>query len=310
MVRLPGPDTALGWIFVGSTTKRTFHPEEITFLINVANLLGLTVQGVRLFEQVATVQRQWANTFDSIDDPILVHDLEGIIVRVNQAFEGRAAPALQPLVGLPVAEALRHGSRQWIRRPYCEGVAGKGDETDPGLGGFLLASNSQFHDPDGQPLGIIHVLQDITERRRAEEQSRTLIENVQEGVFIATPDSRFLHFNEAFMRMLGYEDRQEFMHLSDVGANLYVNPADRDRLMKLLHDHGSVTNFEFQLRRKGGEIRTVLESNFVTRDPSGKISQDQVFVLNITQRKQSEQEIRRRNRELLVLNAIGQTLNH
>ena len=309
LVRLPGPDAALGWILVGSTTKRRFHPEEISFLINVANLLGLTVQGVRLFEQVATVQRQWANTFDSIDDPILVHDLEGKIIRVNQAFESRAGAALQPLAGLPVAEALRRGARQWIRCPYCEGAAGKGNEPDPGLGGFLLASNSQFHDPDGQPLGIIHVLQDITERRRAEEQYRTLVENVQEGVFIATPDSRFLHFNEAFMRMLGYEDRQELMHLNDVGANLYVNPADRDRLMKLLQDHGSVTNFEFQVRRKGGEIRTVLESSFVTRDPSGEISAYQGFVLDITERKQAEQEIRRRNRELLVLNAIGQTLN-
>jgi PAS domain S-box-containing protein len=309
LVRLPGPDAALGWIFVGSTTKRRFHREEITFLINVANLLGLTVQGVRLFEQVATVQRQWANTFDSIDDPILVHDLEGKIIRVNQAFESRVGAAVQPLVGLPVAEALRRGARQWNRCPYCEGAAGKGNEIDPGLGGFLLASNSQFHDPDEQPLGIIHVLQDITERRRAEEQYRTLIENVQEGVFIATPDSRFIHFNEAFMRMLGYEDREELMRVKNIGTNLYVNPADRDVLMNLLHDHGSVTNFEFQVRRKDGGIRTVLESSFVTRDPSGKVSAYQGFVLDITERKQVEQEIRRRNRELLVLNAIGQTLN-
>jgi PAS domain S-box-containing protein len=309
LVRLPGPDAALGWILVGSTSKRVFHPEEITFLINVANLLGLTVQSVRLFEQVATVQRQWANTFDSIDDPILVHDLEGKIIRVNQAFEIRAAGAPRPLVGLPVAEALRRGARRWIRCPYCEGTSGKSDEIDPSLGGFLLASNSQFHDSDEKPLGIVHVLQDVTERRRAEEQYRTLIENVQEGVFIATPDSRFIHFNEAFMRMLGYEDREELMQVKNVGENLYVNPADRDRLMKLLQDHGSVTNFEFQARRKDGEIRTVLESSFVTRDPSGTVSAYQGFVLDITERKQAEQEIRRRNRELLVLNAIGQTLN-
>jgi PAS domain S-box-containing protein len=309
LVRLPGPDAALGWLLVGSITKRRFHREEITFLINVANLLGLTVQSVRLFEQVATVQRQWANTFDSIDDPILVHDLEAKIIRVNQEFESRAGAAPQPLAGLPVAEVLRQGARRWNRCPYCEGAAGKGDEIDPNLGGFLLASNSQFHDPDGQPLGIIHVLQDITERRRAEEQYRTLIENVQEGVFIATPDSRFIHFNDAFMRMLGYEDREELMRVKNIGTSLYVNPADRDTLMRLLHDHGSVTNFEFQIRRKDGGTRTVLESSFVTRDLSGNISAYQGFVLDITERKQVEQEIRRRNRELLVLNAIGQTLN-
>ena len=120
--------------------------------------------------------------------------------------------------------------------PYCEGVAGKGNDIDAGLGGFILASNSQFHDADGRPLGIIHVLQDVTERRRAEQRYQILIENIREGVFMATPDNRFLDFNQAFLRMLGYEDREELMRVENVGASLYVNPADRDRLMKLLHE--------------------------------------------------------------------------
>jgi PAS domain S-box-containing protein len=309
LVRLPAPDAALGWIFVGSTLKRRFHRDEITFLVNVANLLALTVQSVRLFEQVATVQQQWANTFDSIDDPILVHDPEGRIVRVNQAFERRATRTGQVLVGRQVEEVLRRGRISWNRCPYCEGAAGRGIEIDEGLGGFLLASNSQFHDPDGQPLGIIHVLQDITERRRAEEQYRTLIENLQEGVFIATPEGRFVQFNEAFVRMLGYHSREELMRVENIGTTLYVNPEERAALMKLLREHGSVTNFEFQVRRRDGEIRTVLESSFVTRNASGMMTAYQGFVLDITERKQAEQEIRRRNRELLVLNSIGQTLN-
>ena len=309
LVRLPGPDAALGWIVVGSRENRRFHREEITFLINVANLLGLTVQSLRLFEQIATVQRQWANTFDSIDDPILVHDPEGKIIRVNRAFEGRTGVTLERLEGRAVADVLRRGATSWNRCPYCEGVAGKGNDIDGGLGGFILASNSQFHDADGRPLGIIHVLQDVTERRRAEQRYQILIENIREGVFMATPDNRFLDFNQAFLNMLGYEDREELMRVENVGSTLYVNPADRDRLMKLLQDYSSVSNFEFQIRRKDGEIRTVLESSFVTRDASGRISAYQGFVLDITERKQAEQEIRRRNRELLVLNAIGQTLN-
>jgi PAS domain S-box-containing protein len=309
LVRLPGPHTALGWILVGSKGKRKFYREEITFLLNVANLLGLTVQSLRLFEQVATVQRQWVNTFNSIDDPILVHDPEGKIIRVNQAFENRAGVATGNMEGKAISDVLRRGAVPWDRCPYCEGAAGKGGDVDAGLGGFILASTSQFHDADGRPLGIIHVLQDITERRRAEQRYQILIENVREGVFMASPDNRFLDFNQAFMGMLGYEDREELMRLENIGASLYVNPRDRDRLMKMLHDFGSVSNFEFQIRRKDGGIRTVLESSFVTRDASGRISAYQGFVLDITERKQSEQEIRRRNRELLVLNAIGQTLN-
>jgi two-component system NtrC family sensor kinase len=307
LVRLPGPDAPLGWILVGSRGRRKFHREEITFLINIANLLGLTVQSLRLFEQVATVQRQWANTFDSIDDPILVHDPEGRIIRVNQSFENRAGAAANALESRLISDVLRRGAAQWLRCPYCEGAAGKGSDVDAGLGGFILASTSQFHDADSRPLGIIHVLQDITERRRAEQRYQNLVENVREGVFMATPGNRFLDFNQAFMRMLGFEDREELIRLDN--SSFYVNPGDRDRLMKQLLELGSVSNFEFQIRRKDGEIRTVLESSFVTWDAPGKISAYQGFVLDITERKLAEEEVRRRNRELLVLNSIGQTLN-
>src|SRR6266853_1112783 len=238
LVRLPGPNAALGWILVGSKGKRKFHREEITFLINVANLLGLTVQSLRLFEQIATVQLQWANTFASIDDPILVHDPDGKIIRVNQAFEIRVGLAPERMEGRPVAEVLQQGDIKWTRCPYCEGAAGKGIDIDAGLGGFILSSNSEFHDADSRPLGIIHVLQDVTDRRRAEQRYQILIENVREGVFMATPDNRLLDFNEAFMRMLGYEDREELMRVENIGETLYVNPDDRDRLMKLLREIG------------------------------------------------------------------------
>jgi len=309
LVRLPGPDAPLGWMLVGSKTKRKFHREEITFVINVANLLALTVQSLRLFERIATVQRQWANTFDSIDDPILVHDPQGKIIRVNQAFQHRAGMPFERVEGRSISDVLWRGEARWDRCPYCEGAAGKGNDLDAGLGGFILASNSQFHDADGRPLGIIHVLQDVTERRRAEQRYQILFENIREGVFMATPDNRFVDFNRAFLEMMGYDSREDLLKVEDIGNTLYANPADRDRLMKLLHEQGSVSNFEFQIRRKDGEIRTVLESSFVTREGSGRVSAYQGFVLDITERKQAEQEIRRRNRELLVLNAIGKTLN-
>ena len=74
--------------------------------------------------------------------------------------------------------------------PYCEGIAGEGDESDPWLPGYFLASNSTFTDPEGRQLGTVHVLKDITDRKRAEEKYCTLISNVQEGVFISTPAGR------------------------------------------------------------------------------------------------------------------------
>src|SRR5258707_9576845 len=62
------------------------------------------------------------------------------------------------------------------------------------------------------------------------------------------------------------------------------------------------------MRRKDGEIRAMLESSIAVRDAAGNVIAYQGFLLDITERKQAEFEIRRRNRELLVLNSIAQTL--
>ena len=170
-------------------------------------------------------------------------------------------------------------------------------------------SNSDFHDPAGHRLGVVHVLKDITDRQQAEEKYRRLIANMQEGVFISSPEGHFVDFNEAFQRMLGYESREELLAVRDIASSMYVNPLDRARLQKLLREHGAVSDFEFQMRRRDGEVVTLLESSVVTRDTAGKIEAFQGFVLDITERKNAEQEIRRRNRELMILNSIGQTLN-
>ena len=309
LARIPGKEAPLGVLAIGSSRSRRFQADEIDFLVNVANLLGLTIQNVRLFEQVATVQRHWAYTFDSISDPILVHDTECRILRANERLGDRLGKQTKDIVGRRVAELFRQGSSQrWSCCPYCEGATGSGEAADPTLGGYFLVSNSDFHDGTGRRLGTVHVLKDLTEHKRAEEKYRTLIENLQEGVFISTPEGRFVDFNDAFMRMLGYESREALLNV-DIASTIYLNPADRERLKKLLRDHGAVNDFEFQMRRKDGEVLTVLESSFVTRDTSGGIMAFQGFLLDITERKRAEQQIRQRNRELMVLNSIGQTLS-
>jgi PAS domain S-box-containing protein len=303
---LRGKDAPLGILAIGYGHDTKIQDDEIDYLKNIANLLGLTIQNVLLFEQVDTVQRQWAYTFDSIGDPIFVHDADGRIVRINQRMLQMTGREGKSQVGHYVNElfALKNAAYQLC--PYCEGIAGEGDDPDPWLPGYFLASNSVFADPVGRQMGTVHVLKDISDRKRAEEKYRTLVSNVQEGVFISTPQGRFLDFNDAFIRMAGFPTRDELMKI-DI-ANLYANPADRERLKKLLSDHGSVADFEFDIRRKDGELRSVTESSNAIRDAAGNVTAYQGFLLDISERKRAEHEIRRRNRELLVLNSIANTL--
>ncbi len=304
---LPGKQGPLGVIAVGSSRHGPFHPDELSYLVNIANLLGLTLQNVTLLEQVTAAQHQWEYTFDSIGDPILVHDRAGRVLRGNQRLSRLLGRGGGALVGRSVTEVLPVQNAAYKSCPYCEGVSGEGDEPDPWLPGYFLASNSTFTDPSGLQLGTVHVLKDITDRKRAEEKYRTLVSSVQEGVFISTPQGRFLDFNDALLRMTGYENREELLGV-DIPAAFYANTSDRERLTKLLQQHGRVADFEFEMLRKDGEIRTMLESSIAVRDAAGNVTAYQGFLLDITERKQAECEIRRRNRELMVLNSIAQTL--
>ena len=60
----------------------------------------------RLFESATLAQRQWSYTFDSIGDPILVHDDAGRIVRANQAFADAMGRSRESLLGWPLSEVF------------------------------------------------------------------------------------------------------------------------------------------------------------------------------------------------------------
>jgi PAS domain S-box-containing protein len=308
LVRIPGKEGPLGMLGIGSAVPRAFGKEEEHYLVNVANLLGLTVENVALFENAAATRRQWLDTFDSIDDLILVHALDGRIIRANRPLAAHLEVEPESLVGRMVRDVLRQGSAvPWTRCPYCEGAAGKSEVIDPSFGGYFLATDSALHDSEGGRRGTIHVLKDFTSRRQAENKFRTLFEKVQEGVFISTPEGRFVDFNDAFMRILGYESHDDLLQ-ADLPAQLYVDPADRERRQRLLQEYGEVVDFEFDFLRRDGEVRTAHESSFATRDDSGAVVAYQGFLLDITDQKQAEIDIRRRNRALLALNAIGEVL--
>ena len=307
VLRISAKGAPLGLIAVGCPGRRKFRSDERHFLANLSHLLGLTVQNIVLFEAAADSRRQWRDTFDSIDDLILAHSSDGEIIRTNRAFGQRVRMEPVAIVGKQVKDVLRRGAAQWNRCPYCEGVAGKADEPDPSFGGYFLVSNSTMHSSEGGRMGTIHVLKDFTTMRLAENKFRNLFERAQEGVFVTSASGKILDGNAALVALYGYDSREELLR-SDTPALFDPDLFDRPRLEALLEEYGQVSDFEFRFRRRDGEIRTAHLSAFVTRDETGSPIVYQGFVLDITDRKHAEIEIRRRNQELLALNSIGELL--
>ena len=104
--------------------------------------------------------------------------------------------------------------------------------------------------------------------------------------------------------MLGHGSREEVLALN-VDAELYASHEQREVFRREVELHNYVRNFEVTLRRKDGTLLTAMESSFATRNAEGKIERYQGFLLDMTEKKRAEDEIRRRNRELNALNAMA-----
>jgi PAS domain S-box-containing protein len=80
----------------------------------------------------------------------------------------------------------------------------------------------------------------------------------------STPDGRILEGNPAFFEMFGVSSLEELGRVPD----LLVDPVARERELALLSREGAVRDYELQIRRKDGEIRTVIDTCTVCADPS------------------------------------------
>ena len=304
MVPVLGKKSPIGMLQLGARRRLHYAPEDMEFLATSAHQLGLAVENLRLVEQILRSHRQWSNTFDSIQDLVLLHDSEFHIMKANRALLQRLAQAPVDIVGKSCEAVLPHDHGEWVSCPYCHRGEGFHEGADPCFGGFTMVSTSTYTEQNSNQRGTIHVIRDTNERKVAEEKYRLLFEQVQEGVFVATPDGKLLDCNDAFMRMLGHTNRDELMALN-VDSELYASAEQRDIFRREVEQHNYVRNFEVNLRRKDGSLLCAIESSFATRGATGKVERYQGFLLDMTEKKRAEDEIRRRNRELNALNAMA-----
>ncbi|MEQ9369989.1 MAG: ATP-binding protein [Coleofasciculus chthonoplastes F3-SA18-01] len=137
----------------------------------------------------------------------------------------------------------------------------------------------------------------IPERQDMElalKKYRSMFEGAVEGIFQTTPDGHFIDCNPALVKIYGYASPAELLEtLTDIGQQLYVNPNRRRDFIEKLRSHDSVTDFESQVYRKDGQIIWICENARAVRDQEGKLLYYEGFVTDITQRKVTEESLRR-----------------
>jgi two-component system NtrC family sensor kinase len=305
-IPVQGKAAVIGMLSIGTTKVRHYRADELKFLSGASKQLGVAVENLQLISKIMRSQKQWANTFDAMPDPIIVHDENHLIVKANRALLNKLSVPFSQIVGRSCEAVLPHFGRLWKGCPYCnaDGVSEFRDQPDPCFGGYATISTTQYTADENGSAGTVHIIRDTTARRAAEERYRTLFDQVQEGVFVSTPDGRVVDCNDAFVHLLGYESREEVL-AKEIAQNFYAHPSDRNVFLQKMQKTGMVRNFEVNLRRKNGTTVTVLENSYATQTASGNIVRYHGVLLDITEKKRAEDEVRRRNRELEALNAIA-----
>ena len=289
---LTGSDRSLLGVVLLANRNAALTPDDESLLHALAAHAAVALENSRLFNKIAQASRHWHDIFDAISDLIVVHDDGNRVLRVNRSMASLIGTPPQDLIGLNMGALISGlGGPQGCQ--FCRLKKDGAEEyLHPQLGRTYLVSTSGIQGVVNEGQQTIHVLKDVTDRREAELRYRELFDNIQEGLFFSTPAGRFLEVNNALVRMLGYESREDLLN-TDIPKSLYMYPDQRRRFVHQMEETGMLRNFEETLRRKDGSLVHTLQNAFAVKNASGETVQYRGLILDITEQKTVQAQLQR-----------------
>ncbi len=275
-----------------------------------------TVIGIQAFARDITERKQaledlreseekYRNIVELAPDGIVTVSLKGVVTSCNSTFLSLSGYSSEEIIGkhftaLPsllvkdiptYMKVLNSLVRGKVPKPFEVTWVRKDGSIHVGEIHICLMKRGR------KTVGLQTIVRDITERKQieeklrlSEEKYRTLVQNLNVGIYRTTPGEKgtFVDVNPAFSRMLGYE-RDELLKMKV--SDIYIDSKGRERFNNKILSKGFVKNEELSLKRKDGTEIIVSDTATVISDADGGVMYFDGISEDITQRKKVEQEL-------------------
>ncbi|HXY16701.1 MAG TPA: PAS domain-containing protein [Gaiellaceae bacterium] len=183
---------------------------------------------------------------------------------------------------------------------------------------WVLDQSSPQRDADGHITTIRGYLLDITKRKRVEQEReeaqdrfRTLVEEMPAVVYVAAADATAstIFMNHQIEDILGYT-LEEWASTPDFFVDRVLHPDDREAILESIarNNAGEANSCEYRCIAKDGRVVWFWDESIPQLDENGVAVATRGFMVDITDRKTAEKELRLRDEQLRQaqrLEAIG-----
>jgi len=270
----------------------------------------------RLLDAVQNAKDDWERTFDAVPDMIALIDRNYRILRANRSMAERVGLSPEAMIGKACFETVHktHGPLKACPHTLLirDGESHMQEIHDDALGGDFQVTVSPFMGVSGEVMGSVHVIHDITERKRAEEalhENETLLREAQKvahiGSWTLDPKTGLENWSDELLRIYGFEPRDVVPSFSEHES--MIHPDDWSKLNATIHKSlatGQDYEIEVRLTRKDGQVRTMLSRGHIQRGKNHEIIRLIGTSQDITERKITENALRLANNKLTMLSSI------
>ena len=300
--RVRQPDGA--WLWVEAHGLAAFEGQgEARRAVSFAGTVADITQRMQAQEALQRSMEQFRAIFENAPEGMALIDEQRCFLKVNPRLCQMLGYEPGELLGRSFNQFTHPDDRQAGRERWEELISGRASANraekrylhKSGRVIWIYISNSSLRNRDGELQYVLSHIYDISERKKTEEALRLSEEKFAKAfkhsplwVAITTmEEGRFIDVNETFLRVSGYA-REEVIGLTAQDLGLRLDPAEREAMLALLGEQGSVRNLEVKRRVRSGQVLDMLLSAEILPMP-GEVALV-VVLADITELKKAQRE--------------------